>query len=216
MRIRPEYTVIFVLLLSVVLAGCYTMIVHPTIQTKESISWQRISLADNCIRCHTEAEVQYFYQDLQNVDTENLHVSQNEIAIEPFRYFNYPWWYETDWSTERLESDHQQALEIIRRERENIDRRDRMFESGSSRGYMPGSTFDPSLENRSGAQSGSVQQSKTRSSEQEESTSSSNSTRTRETNPAPTTEEKSQRTRESNSGSGNQSSSPRSGSTRGK
>lgn len=96
--------------IAVLFGGCYTILVHPRLKTSDGDANQRISFDDNCLQCHSEADVQYFYHRavLRGCSPYLSTEFPGSSFAEPYEYYNYPWWYGNTWTINRYTADRQQ------------------------------------------------------------------------------------------------------------
>ncbi|RKY71197.1 MAG: hypothetical protein DRP97_02445 [Candidatus Latescibacterota bacterium] len=85
------------ILLSFLLAGCYTMLKHPQIKQEESYSGSEVQPARSCTDCHTEMHADVYYHDpFYRYDP--FWVRRPFYARSYYRrwhhYRSYPWWWD--------------------------------------------------------------------------------------------------------------------------
>lgn len=112
MFFRKSYIPIFLTAAALIVSGCYTILTHPSVRHEKLESGERVSFHDNCLQCHTESDVHYFYQQFRNQDT--ISVAQQYLPsapsfpsynADPYFMFNYPWWYSDNWAYDRFSYD---------------------------------------------------------------------------------------------------------------
>lgn len=111
------------ILVVLVLSGCYTVIKHPEVNYIDSsgeVYTSHISYRSDCARCHSVSELNYFY-DLVPAHT-----------ASPWAYYNSPWWFW--WSGNYVDTARAQNMEMPS---------ERQREFGSHRTASGNSSFTP-------------------------------------------------------------------------
>jgi hypothetical protein len=226
MRIPASIVIPAILLASLLLAGCYTVLIHPSVRSDEEYARGSIFWQDNCLRCHAPGEVEYFYSEVDRDGHRALGRFDTPWVYGPYSSFNYPWWFDSDWIPNRHLHDFDQSRKEKEERQSGHGRAADQTRSGSTRGdgALPtGGSGTVTRDTRTVTPSGGSGTDKARanSSDSDKATSGTDTqTRSRDTssgsNQSDSGRSSNSTSGSSNSSSGSSSTPTRSGSTRGK
>ena len=94
------------ILVSIFIAGCYTTLTHPSLHGKFKEPEANVSFYDNCLKCHNQEDVNYFYRIVATGRSLKNISSIEDVNYESFRLYNFPWWYNNDVVLEHSQIQH--------------------------------------------------------------------------------------------------------------
>ncbi len=116
MHLRASIAFPALLLASLLMAGCYTVLIHPSVRSDEEYARASIYWQDNCLKCHDAGEVEYFYSEIDRDGRRVPGRLDTPWIYGPYSAFNYPWWFDSEWILSRHSRDYEQS------EKERTDR----------------------------------------------------------------------------------------------
>lgn len=95
---------------------------HPDVSQEGIKPTKAVSLNDNCLGCHSDNDVDYFYQKVEFAHPIRSTRILDDIGYDPFFMYNYPWWYENEWVIDRYSIDENDRTKIFNRKRIGLRR----------------------------------------------------------------------------------------------
>ncbi|MFH0735761.1 MAG: hypothetical protein V1773_14175 [bacterium] len=111
--------IVFALLFSIIIGGCYTIYTHPNVVHRDEnkrVDIIEVSYKNDCQSCHSEDELEkynYYVKKDVFLDTDSSDNS-TELKYNDIAYFyNMPWWFEVTLTNEYTPVDLEDDLPMI-------------------------------------------------------------------------------------------------------